>query len=750
MLFRKLLNIVAFGIYAAVLFTLLPQQVNAQSADELFGSCGQDQLCKDAHAAYDACVGNGNNSQACKDAEIKEDASLDAKERANTDPAAQFGYWIAQIVYVFTVGFAGVVLYMASIILNTVVSISLDSAVYGLQFVSDGWTMIRDLANMAFIFILVYIALKVMFEAHTAGTMERLIKVILVALVINFSFFATRVVIDAGNLLSIQFYNVIVSTPEAKLTFAHTPYGDLAVNAHDLTAKIMSGINFTETFKPENFQTAFQGDGASNFVTSLILFSVLYIVLGAAMFMLAAAFITAAVKFVIRIVMLWMAIVTSPLALVSWSFQGGHGHGGGGHGHESGFSFSTWWSDLIKYAFYPALFLFILLLISQFMSSSGVSGLGTNELTAGNVQSGLGGIIPPLANIGVRLAFVLVMLHYALKAEDFFKGFVFNDMAKSIGSLATFGGLAGYRKRLEGAGGAFGTVAGAGVSRSVGRVAYDLNKKVAGQRWGVESWAGRTLRKGVLDPLAKTSVGGARSYTKIEEDKKSLKKEIATGLKDIEAHELVHTIEHNGGVATADQIKAVQMLSKRVLEHFSDKEIAAITPHLSDDQRKTLQAADNLTEKQKEAMETKWHNESSSAPLQKAGKLVDEVADTNRLIGDLIYKFEGSSHKLSELSQTGNKINKVRLDALKEVVSRKADEAQVEFKAAQTRYESSVRDGGNPGQQAAAKASMAAAKTLERNAAEAVKKIEKLAEEVGKIPVDSSSGRNNKAEFNKK
>ncbi len=713
MLFRKLLKIaVAFGVCAAVLFTLLPQQVNAQqvnkSADELFGACGQDQLCKDAHAAYDACVGNGNNSQTCKDAAAKEDASLNARELANTDPAAQFGYWIAQIVYVFTVGFAGVVLYMASIILNTAVSISLDSAVYGLQFVSDGWTMIRDLANMAFIFILVYIALKVMFEAHTAGTMEKLIKVILVALVINFSFFATRVVIDAGNLLSIQFYNVIVSTPEATLTFAHTPYGDLAVNAPDITAKIMSGINFTETFKPENFQTAFQGDGASNFVTSLILFSVLYIVLGAAMFMLAAAFITAAVKFVIRIVMLWMAIVTSPLALVSWSFQDGHGHGGGGHGHESGFSFSSWRSDLIKYAFYPALFLFILLLISQFMSSNGVSGLGTDELTAGNVQGGLAGIIPPLANIGVRLAFVLVMLHYALKAENFFKDFAFNDVAKSMGNLATFGGLSGYLRRTS-----------VPASRAIGGTAALSNTllKQSGllNKNNIMGDAARGLSKNALQPLTKTSFAGEKSFLDKQHDAEHKAHESADRVLLEKARK---SKDPKTDLTKAEQDK-INKMSANMFAGIPSRDMEKISHIFSEEAHKKVQESDLFGHALKHDIEHAWHAGAKAAPQQQADEQIKELRNiASKLSGLLI-----GTDKLEDRIKLGTKVNKASIKEMRGAFDDRMSELNAEFEVAKATSD---------------KVAMGAADKERTRIKQGLEALTKLGEQSGKVPGDYS------------
>ncbi len=333
-----------------------------------------------------------------------------------SDPFEQFAYWIALIIYTFTVGIGSAIAFLGATILNTAVSFSLDSSAYNLDFISTGWVMLRDIANMTFIFMLVYIAIQVMFLAQTHGTVERLVKVLAVALIINFSFFGTRVVIDAGNLISVQFYNAIT--------------GGSTATTPDLTASIMNGLKFTSALNEDAFKQVSATVGGGS-LTALIAFSFTYLVLGAALFMLAAACVTAAVKFVIRIVMLWFAIITAPLALVAWSFGGGHG-GEGGHG---GNYFGRWLKNLINHAFYPAVFLFVLLLITHFMSGlTDTGGFGSIAVDGNGWQ----GAVATLANILVRLAFVLVMLFFALKASDYFD-VAGASVAKTFGNNVAFG-----------------------------------------------------------------------------------------------------------------------------------------------------------------------------------------------------------------------------------------------------------------------------------------------------------------------
>ncbi len=116
---------------------------------------------------------------------------------------------ITDVIYVFTIGIGSGFAYVSAYFFDWAVSLSLNGSAYALDFVSSGWTTARDLANMAFLFILLYIAFKIIFSAETGDTIHMLALVIVVALLVNFSFFFTRLAIDAGNILSIQFYNAI-------------------------------------------------------------------------------------------------------------------------------------------------------------------------------------------------------------------------------------------------------------------------------------------------------------------------------------------------------------------------------------------------------------------------------------------------------------------------------------------------------------------------------------------------------------
>ena len=61
------------------------------------------------------------------------------------------------------------------------------------------WVLLRDTANITFIFILLYAAIKQIVMGEVAT--KTLKNIIIAAVLINFSLFITKVVIDVGNMI---------------------------------------------------------------------------------------------------------------------------------------------------------------------------------------------------------------------------------------------------------------------------------------------------------------------------------------------------------------------------------------------------------------------------------------------------------------------------------------------------------------------------------------------------------------------
>ncbi|MEZ4194889.1 MAG: hypothetical protein R3B53_00615 [Candidatus Paceibacterota bacterium] len=75
----------------------------------------------------------------------------------------------------------------------------------GLGFAIDSlWVVIRDIFNLTFIFGLVLIGLKMIFNADDAGNKRMLVSLIMAALLVNFSLFITKFVVDFSNIAAYQ------------------------------------------------------------------------------------------------------------------------------------------------------------------------------------------------------------------------------------------------------------------------------------------------------------------------------------------------------------------------------------------------------------------------------------------------------------------------------------------------------------------------------------------------------------------
>jgi len=138
---------------------------------------------------------------------------------------------------------------------NLIVSLSLDSGVYGADFLPQAWRIARDLSNIFFILILLYIAIKIILGLAGHDGKKMIIWVIIMALLINFSMFATKIVIDSSNVLALIFYNKIETRAIDSTTGKPTPYGQSHKGERDLAGGLFDKMDVTKLMTKE-FVTA--------------------------------------------------------------------------------------------------------------------------------------------------------------------------------------------------------------------------------------------------------------------------------------------------------------------------------------------------------------------------------------------------------------------------------------------------------------------------------------------------------------
>ena len=90
------------------------------------------------------------------------------------------------------------------------------------------WVMVRNIFNITFIFVLLYTAIRTIIGSASANTKKMLANVIIAALLINFSMFIARIVIDFGNMIAVAFYNAAIASADPTINAsASTVIGDI-------------------------------------------------------------------------------------------------------------------------------------------------------------------------------------------------------------------------------------------------------------------------------------------------------------------------------------------------------------------------------------------------------------------------------------------------------------------------------------------------------------------------------------------
>jgi hypothetical protein len=207
---------------------------------------------------------------------------------------------LSWIIY-YIVGFIGE-------LIGVVVSIFISIVGYN-NFLNEepvliGWTIIRDLCNMGFVVILLIIAISSILQIERYGYKNRLFKLLMMAVLINFSKMFTGLLIDASQYVMLEFA--------------------VGINA-------IGGGNFMDIlginkFLMTDFDGSFDGtrsEGASK--DNIELKDLFVTVLLALVLALVALIVVAALTIVIiiRIVALWILIILSPVAyLLAFSPMG--------------------------------------------------------------------------------------------------------------------------------------------------------------------------------------------------------------------------------------------------------------------------------------------------------------------------------------------------------------------------------------------------------------------------------------------
>ncbi|PIR94570.1 hypothetical protein COT97_00845 [Candidatus Falkowbacteria bacterium CG10_big_fil_rev_8_21_14_0_10_39_11] len=198
---------------------------------------------------------------------------------------------LGKILAYLAYGFAYILSLIVSKIFVLLIIVSSYDNFFGNVAVTKGWVIIRDIANMGIVLILLLYAFGIIFRLEgKVGGNKALVKIILVAVLINFSKLASALMIDVAQVFMMTFVNGYAATAGANL---------------------IEGIGMAQYFN-FNANSANQDTVDWMKVLAIMAFTIVFLIFtGIITFMLAAILLT-------RIVMIWILIILSPIGFLNF------------------------------------------------------------------------------------------------------------------------------------------------------------------------------------------------------------------------------------------------------------------------------------------------------------------------------------------------------------------------------------------------------------------------------------------------
>lgn len=310
-------------------------------------------------------------------------ADKNIQTSANLEQQIEDGCWsvvvssaegcVRWMVYKLMFAIPSGLLWLSGYVFNTFINLTIQSDLYKGTFISSAWAVIRDISNIFFILILIYAAVKMILGMSGHETKSTIAGVVIMAILINFSLFFTKVVIDSSNVIALVFYNKLdTTTKDGK----PRPFNSITGKGDkDLSGAFYSNFNvlkllngdFIQKFRSQKVQDA-DGKEVISDSGELPFFATTTIIIIAGIIMMFASYVffSSGIYFVGRIVELWILMIASPFAFMSFAVPK--------FSHIENIGWSKWLEKLISTSFSAPIFMFFLYVIFLLLKANPFSG----------------------------------------------------------------------------------------------------------------------------------------------------------------------------------------------------------------------------------------------------------------------------------------------------------------------------------------------------------------------------------------
>ncbi|MDR3558644.1 MAG: hypothetical protein P4L61_03865, partial [Candidatus Pacebacteria bacterium] len=223
--------------------------------------------------------------------------------------------WITNSVLLFV---GDTFLTLMGVLLNGVMimTLNMSSLVNSIGVVDSTWSIIRDIASILIIFFLLYTSIEIIIGVDNSKVQHIIVMVVVAGVLINFSLFFTKVLVDTSNLVSLAFYRAIAPSG-ANYDFSaqagSASYLSNAFTSGGLSNEIMTGLGVTSIYQmaSSTYNTSTSGTNPLLIIGSGVGGFII-------MMMVGLSFLAAAILFSVRIGLLIILMAFSPFYFIGF------------------------------------------------------------------------------------------------------------------------------------------------------------------------------------------------------------------------------------------------------------------------------------------------------------------------------------------------------------------------------------------------------------------------------------------------
>lgn len=265
-------------------------------------------------------------------------------------------------------------------------------------FVVTGWLIARDVSNIFYIFILLIISIGTILRIDQFNWRGLLPRLIISALLVNFSLALTGVIVDAGNVLGNTFYLNIGGEKEI--------IPNTGIQGHDISGVLVQGLNPYKVYEVGNHQAAANSDDATSMPLDTLINVLISIIAGIIILCITIfVLLSGTVLLVFRITAIWTLMVLSPFAFLFATLP------------QTRQYFSKWLGTLLNQVFFYPAYMFMLYLVVVMINKGAIENLmGTRlnlDTDANWYQLGQSALVQK-ANVMLSYVFLGILLMMSL------------------------------------------------------------------------------------------------------------------------------------------------------------------------------------------------------------------------------------------------------------------------------------------------------------------------------------------------